>query len=251
MKFGLCTDISNVNLAAQWGFDYIECNLSSIAALGDAEFAAAVAAVKAAPIAVERVNVMFPGSIKLIGPEADHRARDAYLEKAFARVKALGASVAVFGSGGSRRIPADYPFGKGYRELVQATKQIGAIAAKHAIMVAIEPLNRGETNVINSLREGAMLEAAVDAPSVGLLADLYHICTDNAPIEDVIAIKHFIHIHIAQPEGRRYPTAVTPVVEAFFNALAKIGYTGTMSIEAGTDDMEHDAAAALAVLRSA
>jgi sugar phosphate isomerase/epimerase len=250
MKYGLCASLDNLELVKRLGFDYIECAVSSIAAYSDEEFDKIPASLKAASLAVERVNVLFPQGINLIGSGAAQKTVDEYLEKGFARVKALGGTLAVFGSGRNRSIPADYPFRKGYAELVRATKRIGEIAASYGIAVAIEPLNREESNCINSLKEGAMLQADTARDNVGLLADLYHMLRENEPVDSIIAVKDLLHTHIALLEGRGYPLVKTKEVEDFFAALAETGYTGTMSIEGRTSDMERDAAEALRVLRA-
>ena len=250
MKIGLCTGLENLELTRRLGFDYIECTVSGIAALPDAEFEKALADVKASSIKVERANVLFPPSIKLFGPEKDQKVIDEYLEKAFVRVSALGGKAVVFGSGKARAIPADVPFGRGYRELVAATKHIGEIAGKHGLCIVVEPLNRDESNCINSVKEGAMLEADVDSPHVGLLADLYHMLKENESMENILAAKILRHTHIALLEGRGFPIKATEEVRAFFDALKKINYDGTMSIEGRTEDLEKDAAQSLEVLRS-
>jgi sugar phosphate isomerase/epimerase len=73
---------------------------------------------------------------------------------------------------------------------------------------------------------------------------------ENEPIENIIAVKDLVHTHIALLEGRGYPLSATKEVEDFFAALKKVGYSGSMSIEGKTADMEHEAAGALKVLRS-
>jgi hypothetical protein len=162
MKIGLCTGFENLELTQNLGFDYIECAVSAIAALSDEEFAQAETLVNASSIKVERANVLFPRTIKLLGPEKDQQLIDDYLEKAFARAGALGAQVVVFGSGAARAIPTEVPFRQGYRELITATKRMGEIAGNHRLTLSIEPLNREESNCINSVKEGAMLEFKFD-----------------------------------------------------------------------------------------
>jgi sugar phosphate isomerase/epimerase len=250
MRFGLCTSLENLEMTERLGFDYIECTVTSIADYSDEEFLKIKDAVTASSIRPERVNVMFPGTMSLIGPGLDKAAVTAYLEGAFARAAGLGATGAVFGSGKSRRFPDNYSFRQGYAELVQITRLIGEAASHHGITVAIEPLNLGETNCINSLREGAMLEADANSKWVTLLADLYHILLLKEPFDNIRAVKEFTHTHIALEEGRMYPIRRTPEVEGFFKALADVGYNGTMSIEGKTENIEQDAAQALAVLRS-
>jgi len=250
MRIGLCTGLENLELVRRLGFDYLECTVSGIAALSDTDYEKALETVKAGSIKIERMNVLFPPAIKLVGPEKDQKVIDEYLEKAFGRASKLGAKTVVFGSGKARAIPETIPFGEGYRELVAVTKRMGGIAGKHGLCIAIEPLNREETNCINSVKEGAMLEADADSPSVGLLADFYHMMKENESPENIGAVKHLKHTHVALLEGRSFPVKATEELKTFFEMLKKIGYAGTMSVEGNTDNLERDAALSLAVLRS-
>jgi sugar phosphate isomerase/epimerase len=250
MRFGLCTSPDNLELAGNLGFDYIEFSVASTAALSGDEFDALKAKMDKSPIKAERFNVLFPGTIRLAGPEADRGKIRDYLEKAFERVKALGGKAVVFGSGKSRAFPEGVPFKDSYRELVTAVRLMGEIAGKYGLIAAIEPLNRSETNCINSLIEGAMLEAAVNSPSVGLLADLYHILREKEPLDHIPAVKELTHTHVAVLEGRAFPVTADQDLRAFFAALKTAGYSGTMSIEGSTENLEKDAAAALKILRS-
>ena len=249
MKFGLCTGSENLEMAARLGFDYIECTVTSIEAMSSDDYNSFRSKVNQSSVKVERCNTLFPGTIRLVGPEADKSKITAYLEKAFPRVKALGGNVVVYGSGKSRMFPSDMAYTDAFRELINVTRLTGQIAAEYGLTIAIEPLNRGETNCVNSLKEGAMLEAAADLLSVGLLADLYHILKEKEPFENIVSVKNLKHTHIALLEGRAFPTVRNSDVEAFFNALKQIGYNETMSVEGNADNLEKDAAAALKVLR--
>ena len=250
MRFGLCTEIKNLELTAKLGFDYIECAVSSITAMTDEEYEKTLSNVKASPVKMERANVLFPAEIKLIGKEADQKTIDEYLNKAFSRVSALGAKVVVFGSGKARQFPVGIPFSESYRELVSVTKRIGELAGKFGITIAIEALNLGESNCINSLKEGAMLEADANMPNVGLLADLYHILMDNESLDNITLVKNLIHTHVALLEGRGYPIKANTDLAAYIMSLKKISYNDTMSIEGRTENLEKDAALGLEVLRS-
>jgi sugar phosphate isomerase/epimerase len=141
-------------------------------------------------------------------------------------------------------------WGEGFRELIKVTRLIGEMAGSYGIGLAVEPLNAEETNCVTTLREGALLEAAVNSPAVGLLADLYHILKQGEPVEDILSLRELRHTHIALLEGRAFPTAPHPSVEAFFRALGEISYGGTMSIEGRAEDLGRDAVTALKVLRS-
>ena len=251
MRFGLCTGPENLELAGRLGFDYIECAVTAVEAMSDEDFASFGLKVNKSTIKPERFNVLFPGTINLVGPKADSAAISAYLEKALARVKSLGGKAVVFGSGRSRAFPPEMAYSDAFRQLINVTRLIGQAAEKNNITIVIEPLNKGETNCINSVREGAMLQAAVDHPSVELLADLYHMLKENEPFENITSAGKLKHTHIALLEGRAFPTFLHNDVKSFLDALKQINYDGTMSIEGKPVDLEKDAVAALKVLRSA
>ena len=113
----------------------------------------------------------------------------------------------------------------------------------------IEQLNRAETNMINSLGEGADLVAAADHPRVRLLADYYHISAENQPVEDILRLGGIAHAHIATREGRRVPTSEDAGYARMFAAMKRTGYRGMLSIEGKTDDLAADGPAAVRVLR--
>jgi sugar phosphate isomerase/epimerase len=250
MKFGICTSIDNIDALAAMGFDYLECNVSQLAGLSDEDFAARKEQAQKASIPVSCFNVLFPKAIKVIGPDYNKEATAEYLNKAFSRVQALGGTTVVFGSGGARKRPDDVDFFSAYRQLVEVTKQIGEIADKYGVTIVIEPLNRGETNMINSMAEGAQLAADVNLPNVKLLTDFFHVAKDGEPVEDVERIGAFAHVHIASGKGRLYPLpGQDEQYPLFFQCLKKIGYNGRVSIEGKTEDMMKDAPIALAYMK--
>jgi len=102
-----------------------------------------------------------------------------YLEKALRRIEWLGGQYVVFGSGASRRRPEGMGYTEAFNRLTGITRLCGRVAQAHGITVVIEPLNRSETNLINSVGEGACLAAAVNHERVRLLADYYHIAREK------------------------------------------------------------------------
>ena len=251
MKIGICTTPDMLPAAKRIGFDYAELSLSAAAALSEEDFTALFVAVRENGLPVEAMNMLFPGSIKLVGPEADLDAAQAYLAKAFPRAQALGAEVVVFGSGRARMIPDGVAAADAQKALAAAAQLAGAEAAKYNLTIVMEPLNRGETNSVNSLAEGKAIVDAVNRPNVRLLADYYHMAVEKEPMTEIAAAGSLTHTHIARGAGRTYPLAKSEDdYEGFFRALSDIHYAGRMSIEGGTQDFEADAPAALTFLRA-
>lgn len=250
MKFGICASIDQIETVAQMGYDYLECNISQLAGLSDEEFQDKCLKASQASIPVSCFNILFPKTMAIIGDGYDAEATSHYLHRAFSRVQALGGEIVVFGSGKVRNRPENVDFFTAYRQLVEVTRMTGVIAAQYGVTVVIEPLNRDETNLINSMAEGAQLVADVNLPNVKLLTDFFHVAKDGEPVEDVIRIGSFAHVHIAAGKGRVYPLpGQEEAYPLFFRCLKKIGYDGRISIEGKTTDMVKDGPAALAFLK--
>jgi D-psicose/D-tagatose/L-ribulose 3-epimerase len=250
MRYGICTDPENIELLEQTGYDYIELNASKMLTLSEEELAAVKEKLDISNIKCEAVNVLFPKTMSIVGGETTDEELTEFLHKAMKMIQYLGAEVAVFGSGKVRICPEHLNLGQGYQELVKKVRLTGEIAAQYGVKIVIEPLSRAETNLINTMSEGAILESDVDHENVGLLSDFYHVMTNHDSIESMESIKKFGHIHIAAAHGRRYPLSEEgEEYRKFFQTLKKIGYTGRVSIEGKTDEIEKDAVTALALLR--
>jgi len=254
MRLGICTSIDNAATVASAGYDYIEPALNAVATLDEAAFEDIREQFAALALPAQAFNCLFPGSIRLTGPDVDLASIEAYLETAIARASVLGASVVVFGSGGSRRLPEGFPRERGLEQVAGMLAVAGPIAAANKLTIVIEPLRSAEDNLINTAAAGLELATTVDHPNVRLLVDYYHMRSENESPDIVRAAGNDMlrHCHIARLEGRRWPRlADGEDYSAFFAALADIDYDGRLSVEGTTDDLASDAPAAMAFLRDA
>ena len=72
------------------------------------------------------------------------------------------------------------------------------MAGRYGIIIAVEPLNRAETNIINSVEEGLKFVRDVDHANIKITADFYHMRRENEPMDVLIqAGKDIAHLHIA------------------------------------------------------
>lgn len=251
MKFGICTGLENAGLLKSLGYDYIELNLSALAAMDDTTFSACRAALREAELPAETANVFFPGEIHLTGPEVDEDRISDYTERALSRAALLGIQVAVLGSSRSRNIPEGFDPSLGYRQFLQALRICGDIGQKYGILIAIEPLHFPESNLINRVSDGLRAASELGHPNVKILADLWHMYCE-AESFDVIGNSsgEIVHMHIASPE-RRYPwNGDGTDYDSLRLALKKCAYRGRISIEAGTDDLAADARRSLDFLKT-
>lgn len=249
IRLGLCADVRNIKEIEALGFDFVDGKLSQLASLSDEEFEEVVKIVSSSSIKVEKMAILLPKTMSVIGEKYNEEEMVAYLEGAFSRMKRLGADVISFGSGKSRMIPEGMNYQTAFAQLVHVTTVIATFAAKYGIKVAIEPLNRNETNLINTLSEGAALQSMVNMENVGLLADAYHMQVESENMKKLVFCSPLMHTHIALKDGRKYPTESLAEVEEFFAFLKEAGYDGTLSIEGKSEDWIEDSKKALAVMR--
>lgn len=95
-----------------------------------------------------------------------------------------------------------------------------------------EPLNRYETNLVNTLGDAVLLLTGMRAQNVKILADLYHMNIEEANLADAIrnAGSHIGHVHFADSNRRAAGlghTNFAPIIAA----LVEVGYSGYLSAE--------------------
>ena len=235
MRFGYCCGPGDAVFAKSAGFDYYEWNVGGLLMplADDAAFEAALAHAKAVALPCEALNVMVPGDLKITGPDANPAKLEAYAKTMCGRAKRAGIRRIVFGSGAARAVPAGFPMEKARGQIAAFLKMLAPFARDAGVVIVVEPLNKGETNIINSVAEGAEIVREVNDPNIRLLADAYHMQVDNEPMENLTRhIGLIAHAHVASREGRM-PPGVVPcaAVQEFLTRLRDAGYDGRVSVE--------------------
>ena len=252
MELGVCTAIDNAAALHAAGFDYVEVNCQGFLKPqeGDEAFAASRDAAAAAALPPRTANCFLPGSLRSTGSEVDRGAIVAYAEIAFARAAAVGCQTIVFGSGGSRKLPEGYDYDLATTQFTEVCRDLGPVAARHGVTLALEPLNSGECNFLTSVPEGAAIVRAVDHPNIRLLADFYHMLRDGQGPEDLEGnVDLLAHAHLAEKTGRTPPGTDGDDFRPYLAKLLEGGYQGRLSIEGKWDDLAAQAGPALQELR--
>jgi sugar phosphate isomerase/epimerase len=107
--------------------------------------------------------------------------------------------------------------------------------ARHAapdVRLVLEPLNRYETNLINTVAEGLDLIEEVGTNNLGLLFDTFHANIEEGSIESAIrnAGDRLLHFHVAD-SNRWYPGAGHLDFGQVISTLDILGYQGYLSAE--------------------
>jgi sugar phosphate isomerase/epimerase len=116
--------------------------------------------------------------------------------------------------------------------LIECLQECAAAAAQQGVRLALEPVNRYETDLVHSADEGLALLERVGADNMGLLLDTFHMNIEEASIEDSIRRcgSRLYHFHVAD-SNRWYPGAGHLNFRAILRTLAEIGYAGWVSGE--------------------
>lgn len=116
--------------------------------------------------------------------------------------------------------------------LVEALRECSAAAHPHGVRLALEPINRYETTLINTATQGLELVERVGADNFGLLLDTFHMNIEEADIQASIRQcgPHIFHFHVAD-SNRWYPGAGHLDFKAILETLFASGYPGWVSGE--------------------
>jgi len=104
--------------------------------------------------------------------------------------------------------------------------------ANEKVKLAIEPIHRYETNLINTVNSGLLFLEKLDKINVGLLLDTFHMNIEEPSIVESIknAEERLFHFHVAD-SNRWYPGAGHIDFKIIFDTLHKIKYNGFISAE--------------------
>lgn len=260
MRIGYCTNLIATQIdgtGSEWiekgkecEFDYVELPLAQMMDLDDGAFLSLKERVGVSGLKCEACNNFFPGHVRLTGNAVDYGKIEAYLDKALGIAAQLGVKVIVFGSPKSKNVPEGYPMDKAWSQLVELLRHIDSLVRTKGITVVIEPLNKMESNIINTAAEALQLVKAVDRENIKLLVDYYHLVMEKEDPEIMSDAGSYIkHIHLANPAGRVYPSKAEDGYIHFINLLKRIGYEERISIEAYSKDFRHDAKRSVEMLR--
>ncbi|MFD0958120.1 sugar phosphate isomerase/epimerase family protein [Paenibacillus chungangensis] len=254
IQIGWCAGMQQAGMLAEAKLDYIECPLSSLPLEGnEAALAEQLASYAESAIPVRAMNLFAPGDMRLVGPDTDPDRFRRYAYKAGEAASKIGAKVVVLGSGGARKVPDAWEHQRAEQQLLGCLSFIAEEWRGTGVTLALEPLNRKETNLINSVSEAVRLTAQINDPAIRVLADFYHMEEENEPLSTLMTYKDWIvHIHIADT-GRLAPgTGVYPY-EEFMATVAAMGYKGMISAECGrwpeSDEALHDSIAFMTAMR--
>jgi D-psicose/D-tagatose/L-ribulose 3-epimerase len=116
--------------------------------------------------------------------------------------------------------------------VVAGLRRAGATAAGSGVRLAIESLNRFETDIANTTRHALALAEAVSSPAVGVMLDTFHMNMEDPSIPDAIRRAGSRMFHFQANENNRGFVGSGHIDwPAVARALVAIGYNGPITLE--------------------
>ncbi len=234
IMLGICSSPGRAAQLKEAGFEYIESGVSAVLKpdISDSDYARMLEKLKESALPIYSCNGFIPGKYRLTGDKTTHDDALKYAVTACRRADMLGVSFIVFGSGVARRIPDGFDAGRARAQFIEFCRKLGESISDLKVTVVLEPLNRGETNLLNSVGEGIEYVDAINQPRIRLLADFYHMMREEEKPDAIrSAGDRILHCHIAELEGRSAPGTHGEDLGGYFKALKDINYSGGVSCE--------------------
>jgi sugar phosphate isomerase/epimerase len=177
------------------------------------------------------ISLMFTG-LDLIQADENGRANTiTYLKNCITMVKELEGEVMSIVPSEVGKVRAQADEKTEWNWAVEGLKEINAHAQKEGIRVAIEPLNRFETNFLNRHDQALALAEAV-GPDVGVCLDAFHMNIEEANFRQALIKtgKKLFDFHVADNNRMACGQGALNWRD-IVGTLKEIGYDGALTVE--------------------
>jgi D-psicose/D-tagatose/L-ribulose 3-epimerase len=194
------------------------------------------------------VGAMAPGRNLVAAPASEIVRTQNYLARCISAAAVLGSPVVAgpftAATGRTWRM-TDTDRAEAYENLRAALTPVVARAEREGVRLAIEPLNRYETSLINTVEQALDALEPLLGTALGIALDSYHLNIEEKDVAAAVrtAGRHIAHVQVCGTDRGAVGDdhADWP---AFLDALDDVGYTGPLNLESFTGDNDTIATAA-------
>lgn len=236
---------TRVPQVAACGFDVVELPLESP---GDWSAEAVKPVLEASGLQAGVCAAMGPGRDLTSGDAVITASTQEYLRACIEAAAGIGATVVagpMYSPTGQTGAISPDERSRNIESLARNLAPVLEFADAHGVRLAVEPLNRFETSLFNTVAQTMELIDTVDQPALGLLLDTFHMNIEERDMAGAIRLAgdRLFHFH-ACGNDRGAPGNDGIAWHAVRDALRDTGYAGTVTIESFTSANQTIATAA-------
>jgi D-psicose/D-tagatose/L-ribulose 3-epimerase len=224
---------TTIRRLAKYGYDSIEISYDSVALSPGAPGTAAVAQMLKdnGVRCYGSISLMFAGRDLIHADPAVRASSVDYLKQCVTMVKELEGQVMSIVPSEVGKVKAMASPEEEWQWAIEGLKEVHAHATAEGVRVAIEPLNRFETNFLNRADQALLLAEHI-APDVGVCLDVYHMNQEDADMFKAIenAGAKLYDLHVA--DNNRLACGMGALNwEKLLTTVKGIGYEGSLTVE--------------------
>jgi len=127
---------------------------------------------------------------------------------------------------------------------VENLRTVAACAADRKLRIALEPLNRFESDLVNTAADTVRLANDIGHPAACVMLDSFHMTIEERDLEQAVRVTagKLIHVQVSENYRGTPGTGLTPWA-SFARGLKAVGYDGGISIESFTPEVKELAGA--------
>ena len=248
MKFGVntflfvspFTDKSTdlFSMIRDMGFDGVEIPLENI---GDFDCGTVLKALKKHDLVCCSICGFFAGERDLRGDEAQQEASMQYIRGCIDACHALECDLLVgpfYSAIGRARKETDEAKKEQWQTVVRNLRELCSYSEKRGVYLALEPMNRGATDFMNTCEQAVRMIEDVGSPWLKIHLDTYHMNIEekSAPMAILDAGADLFDLHVSEND-RGTPGTGSIDWKGIRDALVSIGYDRYVVIEAFTPEI--------------
>jgi D-psicose/D-tagatose/L-ribulose 3-epimerase len=226
------TDIPWIEVFKGWGADFVEL---AVLHPGELDVPALRRALSDAGMKNNPVCGMFPPQHDLRGDTAQQQSCLDYTRRLIDLAAALGSKTVAgpfYSSVGRCHLHTEDEKRAQFNLVAGHLRTLSGEAEKAGVTIAIEPLNRFETDFMNTLAQARRMIEAVGSPALKIHADTFHMHIEEDHSATAVREAGALigHVH-ASANHRGIPGRDQVDWVGVFQALREIQYSGDMAIE--------------------
>jgi D-psicose/D-tagatose/L-ribulose 3-epimerase len=184
----------------------------------------------------------------ITGPQRDLTAEDEgprracldYLATCCAMARELGCSFIAgplySAVGKARQLPPEARL-REWDLAVSGLREACAIAGEHGVRLALEPLNRFESDLVNTAAQARRMVDEIDHPAAAIALDGFHMNIEESDMEQAVRTcgDELVHLQVSESH-RGTPGTGTTDWAGLRRGMVAVGYDGPVTLETFTTD---------------